>query len=186
MTVVLVFAAALMLASASCSASNKSTTTSTIPTIPTNPARKPSISISQPFTESAKPKRAFAGDSITFQSVADINAHYRNRYNVAIVAANGVDTYFAAQFVAEQAVQAPAVEVINLGTNDANLIRNPFWSEPKLTIASGGSATLPTGTKPGEPVTSTDPMTRIRTRLGVRRFCRSRMRRSPSVLVKRV
>jgi hypothetical protein len=137
-SMVRVFAAALLLVSASCSASNKTTTTPTRPTIPTTPGRTPSISISQPFTDSAKPKLAFAGDSITFQSVADINAHYRNRYNVAIVASNGVDTYFAARFVAEQAAQAPAVEVINLGTNDANLIRYPFWSEPKLTIASIG------------------------------------------------
>lgn len=136
MTMVRVFAAALVFVSASCSASNTTTTSPTTPAIPTAPARRPTISISQPFTESAKPKLAFAGDSITLQSVADINAHYRNRYNVAIVAANGVDTYFAAPFVAEQAAQAPAVEVINLGTNDVNLIRYPFWSEPKLTVAS--------------------------------------------------
>jgi hypothetical protein len=38
------------------------------------------------------PKLQFAGDSITYFSAADINAHFAGRYDVAIDATPGIDT----------------------------------------------------------------------------------------------
>jgi hypothetical protein len=75
--------------------------------------------VSQKFANTGAPKLQFAGDSITYQATADINAHYRGPYDVAIDGFSGYDTYQMAGIVATEATLAPAVEVINLGTNDA-------------------------------------------------------------------
>jgi hypothetical protein len=74
---------------------------------------------SQPFTANGKPRLAFVGDSITVQSTDDINAHYEADYGVKITALVGVGVKDAAPWVAHDAAQTPAIEVINLGTNDA-------------------------------------------------------------------
>jgi hypothetical protein len=87
-------------------------------------------------TGNGKPIIDFVGDSITFQSTADINAHYRTNYDVGIQAVIGIDTYLSQGAVEKQAADAPSVEVINLGTNDANRV---------------GVAI--TGTRDGQPVT---------------------------------
>jgi hypothetical protein len=88
-----VLAVALMLASA-CSSTSKQTTATT--TTPLN-----NLPVSQPFAESTKPRLSFVGDSITVESAADINAHFQNRYNVAIYATVGRDTYLEAAVVAQ-------------------------------------------------------------------------------------
>jgi hypothetical protein len=81
----------------------------------------------QPFTGSGLPKIQFVGDSITVLSTADINAHYRPSHDVAIDALVGVDTFLMAHDVAGEAALSPAVEVINLGTNDASRIGIPIY-----------------------------------------------------------
>src|SRR5882724_12041463 len=75
----------------------------------------------------------FAGDSITFFSTNDINAHYAGRYDVAIDATVGIDTYTIAPDLPAHARSAPAVEIIDLGTNDANRIADPRANEPAAT-----------------------------------------------------
>jgi lysophospholipase L1-like esterase len=90
----------------------------------------------QPASRNGKPIIDFVGDSITFQSTADINAHYSTNYDVGIEAVIGIDTYLSQGAVQNQAADAPSVEVINLGTNDAN----------RVGIAI-------TGTRDGQPVT---------------------------------
>jgi hypothetical protein len=76
-----------------------------------------------------KPIIEFAGDSITAQSTDDINAHFNPdplnpAWDIGIRALTGekaIDARAAAD-IATQALDLPAVEVINLGTNDANVI----------------------------------------------------------------
>lgn len=84
-----------------------------------NPAQSGKYSTVQSFSNSGLTKLAFQGDSITFQSTADINAHYGANYDVAIHATVGVDTSMRGDAVAADAAQDPAIEIINLGTNDA-------------------------------------------------------------------
>jgi lysophospholipase L1-like esterase len=98
-----------------------------------------SCATTQTFTDSGAPKIAFVGDSITVQSTVDINAHYSGSDDVAIHAVVGIDTYFEASTVADDAALAPAVEIINLGTNDARRIGSPWMSgstviEPAQTV----------------------------------------------------
>jgi hypothetical protein len=103
-----------------------------------------SCSVSQPFISSGTPKLQFVGDSITVQSAADINAHFGGSYNTAIEATTGADTYTQAANVTAEAQLDPAVEIINLGTNDAGRI-NSAWTttingqlvtiEPQQTLA---------------------------------------------------
>jgi hypothetical protein len=103
-----------------------------------------SCSVSQPFVSSGAPKIQFVGDSITWQSAADINAHYGGSYDTAIEATIGADTYTQAANVAAEAALAPEFEIINLGTNDARRM-NAAWTtvvngqtvviEPQQTLA---------------------------------------------------
>jgi hypothetical protein len=95
-----------------------------------------SCSTNQPPAHNGKPILQFDGDSITFQSTADINAHYNTTYDVGINALVGTDTYLEAGQIGVEAAEAPAVEVINLGTNDAVRIGAPaIWWEPTQTLA---------------------------------------------------
>jgi hypothetical protein len=89
-----------------------------------------SCSKTRPHGRERLPKLQFAGDSITFFSAAEINAHYAGRYDVAIDATPGIDTYTIAPDIPAQARSAPAVQIIELGTNDANHIANPLPNEP--------------------------------------------------------
>lgn len=75
----------------------------------------------QPFTDKPGPRLGFVGDSITWQSTTDINAHYPDS-NVAIHAIVGGDTMIDSAWVAADAISVPDVEVINLGTNDARRV----------------------------------------------------------------
>ena len=81
----------------------------------------------QPYSGSGLPKLQFVGDSITVQSTADINHHYRASYDVAIDAVVGIDTFLIRNNVAAEAALSPAIEVINLGTNDATTIGVPWY-----------------------------------------------------------
>lgn len=67
----------------------------------------------------AKPVIDFNGDSITYLATAAINAHYGATSDVGINATVGMTTKEQAFTVKKQALDVPAVEVINLGTNDA-------------------------------------------------------------------
>jgi hypothetical protein len=67
-----------------------------------------------------KPIIDFNGDSITFQSTADINAQFGTTYDVGINATTGITAKDQWPGVAKQAKDDPAIEVINLGTNDAS------------------------------------------------------------------
>jgi lysophospholipase L1-like esterase len=78
-----------------------------------------SCTTNQPFTGSGAPTIKFTGDSITVQSTPDINAHYQPTYDVGIDGLTGGDTWEQASRVAQDALAAPDVEIINLGTNDA-------------------------------------------------------------------
>jgi lysophospholipase L1-like esterase len=73
----------------------------------------------QPFAGTGAPTLQFTGDSITVQSTADINAHFKANHDVGIEAFVGADTREQASQVARDAATSPAIEVINLGTNDA-------------------------------------------------------------------
>jgi hypothetical protein len=86
-----------------------------------------SCSLSRPFVSSGAPKIQFIGDSITEESVADIDAHFGASYDVAIEATGGTDTYMQAANVAAAALLSPAFAIINLGTNDA-LRMNAAWT----------------------------------------------------------
>lgn len=93
-------------------------------------------SIDQLFGASHKPKLQFLGDSITYLARADINSHYDGRYNVAIDALVGADTYEYRHNVASAARADPRDVIINLGTNDAVRIGHPWSVEPHgLTLA---------------------------------------------------
>jgi hypothetical protein len=74
----------------------------------------------QPIVGDGRPTLQFVGDSITFQSTADINAHYGTTYDVGIWAIVGATTAEAAAEVATEAKNPPGIEIINLGTNDAH------------------------------------------------------------------
>jgi hypothetical protein len=89
-----------------------------------------SCSSTRPHGRARPPTLQFAGDSITFFSAADIKAHYAGRYDVAIDATSGIDTYTIAPDIPFQARLAPDVEIIELGTNDANHIADPLPNEP--------------------------------------------------------
>ena len=67
-----------------------------------------------------KPIIDFNGDSVTFQSTADINAHFGTAYAVGINATTGITAIDQWPAIAKQAKDDPAIEVINLGTNDAH------------------------------------------------------------------
>jgi lysophospholipase L1-like esterase len=95
-----------------------------------------SCATNQPPLHNGKPIIQFDGDSITFQSTADINAHYGSTYDVGINALVGTDTYIEAGQIGAEAAEAPSVEIINLGTNDANRIdAGPTNLEPAQTLA---------------------------------------------------
>jgi hypothetical protein len=63
----------------------------------------------------------FLGDSITWQSTSDIKAHYAHD-KVTITGYIGFDTDLMMAVAVKDAAASPDDEVINLGTNDANLI----------------------------------------------------------------
>lgn len=99
-----------------------------------------SCSTSQPFSNSGLPKIQFVGDSITHAAAGAINARYGATQDVAIEATIGLDTYFQAPKIADQAALSPDVEVINLGTNDAHRmdeawVLNGTVIEPQQTLA---------------------------------------------------
>src|SRR5262245_52253332 len=82
-----------------------------------------SCATNQLLTGNGLPTLEFAGDSITVQATAAINAHYASNYDVAIHAivgggaatSNGSNVNIS-NWVAEQAATDPAAEVINIGT----------------------------------------------------------------------
>lgn len=78
-----------------------------------------SCSTDQRAAHDGRPILDFDGDSITFQSTADINAHFGTIYDVGIKAVIGMGAISAAPMTADQAADGPAIEVINFGTNDA-------------------------------------------------------------------
>jgi hypothetical protein len=70
---------------------------------------------------SGLPVLQFDGDSITVKSTADLNAHYAAAYDVGITATSGWDTFLdgpTSADITKEVAEAPAIEVINLGTND--------------------------------------------------------------------
>ncbi|MDQ1478598.1 MAG: GDSL-like Lipase/Acylhydrolase family [Actinomycetota bacterium] len=79
-----------------------------------------SCSTTQSIVGDGRPTLQFVGDSITFQSTDDINAHYGTAHDVGIWAIVGATTLEAAAEVAVEAKAGPDIEVINLGTNDAH------------------------------------------------------------------
>lgn len=81
----------------------------------------------------------FVGDSITFQSTADITAHYAPKYSVSVWGLTGIDTWFAAKEVSTVAAKPPDIVVINIGTNDAR----------RMPIVPPGRKDEPTGTLDG-------------------------------------
>lgn len=85
-----------------------------------------SCSVSQQYVGSGAPKLQFLGDSITVQSANDIDARFGNAFDVAIDAFVGADTYLQAATAAAETANSPAIEVINLGTNDAARM-NKTW-----------------------------------------------------------
>jgi hypothetical protein len=94
-----------------------------------------SCNTNQPVSGNGSPTLKFIGDSITVQSTPDINAHYGGTYDIGIHAVLGIDTYLMAHNVTADAESPPAVELINLGTNDALRL-----------------GTAITGTKDGQPI----------------------------------
>lgn len=80
-----------------------------------------SCSTNQPTTGNGKPVLQSVGDSITVQATPDINTHFSGGYDVGIQATVGYDTYLQAGtiYAEAHATSPPAVEIIDLGTNDA-------------------------------------------------------------------
>ncbi len=76
-------------------------------------------SVHRGYTDNGKPKLQFEGDSITTYASNDIVARFGPKYDVAINAAVGATTWLERNAVSEEASKHPAIEVIELGTNDA-------------------------------------------------------------------
>lgn len=89
----------------------------------------------------AAPRRTidFVGDSITWGNVAGIKARFTPRFAVRTWARPGTDSYQDEGVVYGQALTAPTVEVINLGTNDTLHIGHAVVGEPVDTLAATGA-----------------------------------------------
>jgi hypothetical protein len=74
---------------------------------------------------SPKPRLDIVGDSIAFESTADIHAHFDGHYRVKVTATFGFTTWRQQFAVAADAADPPAKEIIELGTNDAVRIDHP-------------------------------------------------------------
>ena len=95
-----------------------------------------SCSTSQLFSGSGLPQLQFVGDSITVQSTADINAHYGSAYDVGMDR-DGWRRYLhhgGRHRPGAGPRELPAIEVIELGTNDAAHIVSPPSYDPTVTV----------------------------------------------------
>ena len=102
-------------------------------------------SVHQAFSGSGRPKLQFEGDSIILQARGDIDRRFGGSYDVAVEATVGFDTLLEAKHVAQQARLHPRIEVINLGTNDANRLLtglSVLESRQTLTAVEGRLATF--------------------------------------------
>jgi len=98
----------------------------------------------QPPAGTGQPIIQFEGDSITVLATSDIDAHYASDHDVGINALWGWDTWLdgpTSQPILAQVAESPAVEVVNLGTNDIARIGAgwPARGEPSGTLADAES-----------------------------------------------
>jgi lysophospholipase L1-like esterase len=76
--------------------------------------------VAKPYDHNGRPRLQLDGDSISALIGPAVQARFDGTYDVAIQATVGTNTRLEQNGVAEQSRQPPDVEVIELGTNDAN------------------------------------------------------------------